>query len=193
MQQAAKEFRESADSVISATLTDDETSASVGVISSKECPECKGVMRVRQGGLRDNGRRTFYWQCTDRPGVCPTVKLDPERDKATVIRREDPNLDLPTQERRAIWEQKEVLVETATRLRKGLGEDDKEVICPHHLMPLKLLPRQNADGRLLLTYEYVCLGVDPEGRACNYKVPLETFPQVSEALRRREGQGIIRE
>ena len=84
------------------------------------------------------------------------------------------------------------MVETAGRLRQALGEDDDHVICPTHLLPLKLLPRQNADGRLLSTYEYVCLGVDAVGRACNHRILLETFPQVSEALKRREGHGIIR-
>lgn len=191
-QQAAKEFKDNQNSVISADLSDDETSASVGIIASKECPSCGGTMRVGQGGLRADGHRNFYWQCTDRPGACPTVKLDPHNDQATVLRKADPNLDLPVDERRAIWTRKDVLVETASRLRQGLGEDDKEIVCPHHLLPMKLLPKRNADGLLLSTYEYACLGVDSEGRACGYKVPLETFPQVSEALKRREGQGIIR-
>lgn len=192
-QQAVKEFRDNAESVISAGLTTDETSASVGIIASKTCPECGGLMRIRQGGQQDSGRRTFYWQCTDHPGVCPTVKFDPEKEGRSVLRQADPNLDLPVAERRRIWEDKDVLQQTASRLRQGLGEDDKEIICPHHLLPMKLLPIPGADGRLLVTYHYVCLGVDSEGRACNYRVPLETFPQVSEALRRREGQGIIQQ
>lgn len=191
-QQAAVEFKDNKKSVISAELTDDETSASVGILSSKECPSCGGTMKVGQGGLKPDGHRNFYWQCTDQPGRCPAVKLDPYKDQTTVLRNADPNLDLPVEERRAIWTRKDVLVQTAGRLRQGLGEDDKEIVCPHHLLPMKLLPKPNADGLLLATYEYVCLGVDAEGRACNYKVALETFPQVSEALKRREGQGIIR-
>lgn len=57
---------------------------------------------------------------------------------------------------------------------------------------MKLLQRSQADGRLLTTYEYVCLAVDSEGRACQHRISIETFPQVSEILRRREGQGIIK-
>ena len=74
-----------------------------------------------------------------------------------------------------------------------LDEEDKNIVCPTHLIPMKLSEKPNADGRLLATYEYVCLGVDADGRACRHKISLETFPQVSEALRRRDGVGIIRE
>jgi len=87
---------------------------------------------------------------------------------------------------------KDILVQTAGRVRESLGETDAEVTCPQHLLPMKLLEKRNADGLLLNTYEYVCRGVDSKGKACQYRVPLETFPQVSEALKRRDGYGIIR-
>lgn len=189
--QAADEFRKQQDQVVAADVSDDETSAIVGMLSSKNCPQCGSTMRIRQGGFNDKTqRRTFYWLCTSGK-ACPSIKLDPLGEPASVMRKRDPNLDLSLEERRATWQRKDVIVETATRLRQGVGEDDTEIVCPVHLLPMKLLPKSQADGRLLSTYEYVCLNVDSEGRACQHRLPLETFPQVSEALRRRDGYGII--
>ena len=34
--------------------------------------------------------------------------------------------------------------------------------------------------------------VAPDGRACQHRVPIETFPQAFELLRRHEGHGIIK-
>lgn len=191
---SAEEFRQQKDSVVAAPLNDDEASAAVGILASKVCPECGETMRIRQGGFNDKTeRRSFYWKCTSAKFSCPTIKFDPLSHAGAVMRKRDPNLDLSLSERREIWQRKDILVEVATRVRQGLGDDDEEVVCPTHLLPMKLLPKNNADGRLLTSYEYVCLGVDSEGRACQHKIQLETFPQVSEVLRRRDGFGIIRD
>jgi hypothetical protein len=193
VQDAANELREEKESIVSAPVDDDEASAAVGILASKTCPECGETMRIRQGGYNDRTeRRHFFWQCTSTKLACPTIRLDPQAGAAHVMRKPDPNLDLSLSKRREIWQRKDILVETATRIRQGLGDEDEEIVCPAHLLPMKLLPKAQADGRLLTSYEYVCLGVDSDGRACNHKVALETFPQVSEALRRREGVGIIR-
>jgi ssDNA-binding Zn-finger/Zn-ribbon topoisomerase 1 len=190
---AAQEFRENQDQVVAVAASDDEASATVGIIASKTCPECGETMRIRQGGFNDKTeRRRFYWQCTSTKFACPSIKLDPAKGGGYVIRKQDPNLDFSAHDRRVIWERKDVLVETASRLRNALDEYDNEIICPTHLLLMKLVERRAADGRLLTTYEYVCRAVDSEGRACRHRISLETFPQVSEALRRREGQGIIK-
>lgn len=190
--ESAEELNSAKEYIKLAPINDDEASATVGILASKICPECGETMRIRQGGYNDKTeRRSFYWQCTSVKFTCPTIKLDPTAENGSVIRKPDPNLDLSITQRREIWQQKDNLVKTASRLRQGLGEDDKDIICPNHLLPMKLLPKPGSDGRLLTTYEYVCLGVNSEGRACNHKISLETFPQVSEALRRRDGVGII--
>ena len=77
------------------------------------------------------------------------------------------------------------------RLRASLDEEDEEIVCPAHMLPMKLMPKPSAGGRMLDSYEYICLGITPDGRACGHKVPVKSFPQVSAALRRREGRGII--
>ncbi len=46
---------------------------------------------------------------------------------------------------------------------------------------------------MLDSYEYVCPGVRLDGVACDYSVPIETYPQAAEMLRRSEGTGIIHE
>lgn len=189
---ALERLRTEKNDLISAPITDDEVSATVGLLASKTC-SCGDTMRIRQGALNQGtGRRSFFWQCTSATRSCPTIKLDPYEKPASLVRKEDPNLDLDVVERRAIWQRKDVLVETAGRVRQSLGEDDDDIVCPTHLLPMKLLQKNQADGLLLSSYEYVCLGVNSEGRACQHRVALETYPQVSEALRRRDGFGIIR-
>ena len=191
--EAAASLREAQDEVVAAAVTDDEASASVGILSTKVCPECGGAMRVRQGPTdAKTDRPKFFWQCTNsQSSHCPSIKLDPQADQTSVIRRPDADLDGPRRQRVEAWNRQDVLTKTHGRLRSNLGEDDTEIICPHHLIPMKLMPKQHAGGRLLDSYEYVCLGVRLDGHACDHKVTINAFPQVSAALRRREGRGII--
>jgi hypothetical protein len=193
-QSAAEELRARADETLITRLDDDELSSNTGIISMKVCENCGGTMRICQGGLDSTtNKRKFYWQCTEPHRTpCPTAKLDPDKERANVIRPPDHDLDTPKEERRAIWSSNEVITETHGRVRQHLGDDDKQLICPHHLLPLKLLPRANQGGRVLDSYEYVCFGVTQNGLACQHKVELKTMPQVASMLRRTEGEGIIR-
>ena len=192
--EAAEEFKAESDEVIAAEMTDDELSAAVGILASKACPNCGGTMRIRQGAYNlGTEKRNFYWQCTmSNPLPCPTIKLSADDLKATVLRKENPDLDGNAKDRKQIWTREDVLNKTHSRLRQNhLDEKDEEVVCQHHLLPMKLVQKRAADGRMLSSYEYVCMGIQPDGRACAYTVALETFPQVSAMLRRREGKGII--
>lgn len=190
--EAAKELREAGDDLIAANLSADEAASAVGILASKAC-ECGGTMRIVQGGFdAKRGRQSFYWKCTvPRAIPCMTVKLDPEANKATVLRQADPDLDGAHATRRAIWERQDVLAEAHGRLRQGLGDDDEEVICPTHLLSMKLMPKPSASGRMLDSYHYICLGVHADGRACSYTVDVKSFPQVAATLKRRDGVGII--
>lgn len=190
---AAEELKNAAAEVVAVDLSADEAASAVGILSSKECPECGGTMRIMLGAYNANlNKQTFYWKCTVAHQIpCPTLKLDPEADRATVLREPDPDLDGSHAARRAIWTRPDVLASAHGRLRQGLGDDDEEVICPKHLLPMKLMPLPKAGGLMLDSYQYVCLGVNPDGRACDHAVPIKSFPQVSAALKRREGTGII--
>jgi hypothetical protein len=190
--QATKELREQQGKLIAAPVTDDDASASSGIMAAKECPSCGDTMRIRQGGYNARSeRRSFWWQCTNAESQCPTIRFDPEAERGTVLRKPDADLDGSREQRRKIWERPDVLAKTHGRIRAALGDADNEIVCPHHAIPMKLIPKSTAGGRLLDSYEYVCLGVTPEGLACEYKLPLETFSQVSATLRRRDGRGII--
>lgn len=194
-QDAANEFVARADEVAARELDDDELSANVGILSAKACPRCAGAMRIRQGALNTGtGRRNFYWQCTEANRIpCPTVTLNLDKERGSVIRPNDPDLDTPKQVRRDTWYRPDIIQTTHSRLRAHLGDADQQVVCPKHLLPMKLLPnRDKAGGLLLDSYEYTCLGVDADGRACSHSVPLRAMPQVSATLKRNEGEGIIR-
>lgn len=141
--QAAKDLDHAKDGLLTAELNPDEAAAAVGILASKECPECGGTMRIVQGGFNiKTEKQTFYWRCTVPHAIlCPTVPLNPDAEKATVLREPDPDLDGPHAKRRAIWERPDVLAKAHGRLRQGLGDADEEVICPTHLLPMKLMPR----------------------------------------------------
>jgi hypothetical protein len=193
-ERSAQEFRDHADETLVAALDDDELSSNVGILAAKVCPACGGTMRIRQGPMAsDTGKRRFYWQCTEpKLPPCPYIKLDPSKGDAGVIRLANPDLDTPKEERRAVWSRQDVIAETHGRVRQHLGDEDKEVVCPQHLLPMKLLPKRDPGGRLCDSYEYVCLGVNPDGRACEHRIEMQTMPQVAAMLRRTEGEGIIR-
>ena len=192
--EAAEEFKAESDEVIAAEMTDDELSAAVGILASKECPNCGGTMRIHQNPFNvGTQKRTFFWQCTmTKRLTCPTIKLNADELKTSVLRKKNPDLDGDAKERKQIWTKDDVVNKTHGRLRQNhFDEIDEEVVCPHHVLPMKLVQKRGADGRMLSSYEYACMGIQPDGRACAYTVALETYSQVSAMLRRREGRGII--
>lgn len=192
--EAADEFKAGSEDVIAAEMTDDELSSSVGILASKQCPKCGGTMGIRQGAHSPTlDRRSFYWQCTmTNPRPCPTIKLNADDMRASVLRKENLDLDGDAASRYKIWSEATVLNKTHSRLRQHhLEEKDEEVICPQHLLPMKLIQKNRADGSMLSSYQYICMGIQPNGKACLYTVAVETFPQVAAMLKRREGRGII--
>ena len=189
--QAQDELKSAQEELISVPLTDDDVSASSGLLASKRCAECGGTMRIRQGGYNKK-IRNFWWQCTAQNSfVCPTVKIDLAVQNSTILRRPDADLDGSNEARRKVWTQQAVVAKTHGRLRASLGDDDEEMICPHHVLPMKLIQRHCSTGLMLDSYEYICLGITADGRACGHKVEVKSFAQVSALLRRRDGVGII--
>lgn len=190
----AAELRSKADETIVAQVDDDELSANVGILSAKRCPRCDGTMRIRQGDIdSDSKKRKFYWQCTETSvSPCPTIKLDPEAESRNIVRTSDLDLDTAKNERRAIWNNPTIVTQTHARVRQHLGDEDSQLICPVHVIPLKLMPKRLQGGLVLDSYEYICLGVMPDGKACAHTIKLQTMPQVAAMLRRTEGEGIIR-
>jgi len=191
-QEAAEKLKSS--DVVAVPSTSDEISSVAGIVTlNKDCPSCGSPMRIRQSGYKAQiGKRHFWWQCT-KAGTppCPSIRLDPETYGAQVIRPPNPDLDGPEPERRKIWTNERALVQTHRRLRSHLGDEDVEMVCPDHVLPMKLLQRRTASGRLLDSYEYVCPGINADGHACDQSVAVETYPQVADALRCAEGEGII--
>ena len=120
---------------------------------------------------------------------CKTIKLDANELRTSVLRKENPDLD--DKKRRETWARDDISNKAHSRLKNHLDQIDEAVVCPHHLLPMKLIQIPRAKGGMLALYKYVCGGIKSDGNPCAYTVELETFPQLSEALRRREGKGII--
>ncbi len=189
----AQEFRDRAQELDAHTLDDDELSANVGILAAKTCPECSSAMRVRQGLLNlTKKERGFWWQCTAiKRHPCPNITIHPNQQTVSVVRPESADFDTPRESRQAAWQSDSMIKETHGRVRNHLDEVDKQMVCPNHLLPLRLTQCRRG-GRMLDSYEYVCLAINADGTACDQTVPLKTMPQVAAMLQRTEGEGIIR-
>lgn len=134
---AAQEFRDRSQEVDSHELDGDEVSANVGLLAAKKCPNCGETMQIVQGGLNiKTHRRNFYWRCTAiRRYPCPNISFRPEQDRASIVRPESSDFDTPIKIRHSTWDKPEVIQKTHARVRQHLEEDDKQLICPKHLLP----------------------------------------------------------
>jgi hypothetical protein len=189
--QSAKEIVEASD-LISAQTSADELASQVGILSTKPCPNCGGIMTLQFDANSTTQGQKFKWRCTNaRPKPCPYIYVTAtELEQQVSVRKPHADLDIDASERKS-WSDPSILAKTAGRVRGLMGSADEAVLCPIHLTPMKLLPVANAGGLLLDTYQYACLGVDPNGRACGHTVPVKSFGQVSGLLTRLDGRGIL--
>ena len=189
--QSAKDIVEATD-LISAKTSGDELASQVGILSTKPCPQCGGIMTLQFDSNNTTQGQKFKWRCTAaNPLPCPTIYVKAsELDQQVSVRQPHTDLDIDAKARQS-WSDPTVIAKTAGRVRGHLGTEDDAILCPIHLTPMKLLPMANAGGLLLDTYQYTCLGVQPNGRACSHTIPVKSFGQVSGLLSRFEGRGIL--
>lgn len=189
--QSAKDIIDAKD-LISANATADELASQVGILSTKPCPQCSGIMTLQFDANNAMQGQKFKWRCsTTRVIPCPTIYVKAaELEQQVSVRQKHADLDIDTSQRQS-WSDPAVIAKTAGRVRGHMGSPDDAILCPIHLTPMKLLPIANASGLLLDTYQYACLGVRPDGRACSHTVPVKSFGQVSGLLTRLEGRGIL--
>lgn len=180
------------DGLVSRQATPDELASQVGILSTKVCPACNGTMTLQLGPYNTTTGQKFLWRCTSARQIpCPDEYLKAsELAQQVSVRLPHSDLDITPSERNS-WKNPALVAKTASRVRSHLGDSDEAIICPIHLLPMKLLPSANAGGLLLDSYQYTCLGVHPDGRACNHTVPIKSFGQVSGMLTRAEGRGIL--
>ena len=189
--QSAKEIVDAND-LICAKTSADELASQVGILSTKPCPNCGGIMTLQFDANNTTQGQKFKWRCTTARALpCPYIYVSAsELEQQVSVRKPHADLDIDAAERKS-WSDPRVLAKTAARVRGHMGSADEAILCPIHLTPMKLLPVANASGLLLDTYQYACLGVDPNGRACGHTVPVKSFGQVSGLLSRLEGRGIL--
>jgi hypothetical protein len=189
--QSAKEIVD-ADGLISAKTSADELASQVGILSTKVCPTCGGIMTLQFDAHNTSQGQKFKWRCTSARRIpCSSIYVSAaELEDQVSVRKPHNDLDIDEAERKS-WSHPDVLAKTAARVRGQIGTVDEAILCPIHLTPMKLLPVANSSGLLLDTYQYACLGVDPNGRACSHTVPVKSFGQVSGLLTRLDGRGIL--
>jgi hypothetical protein len=180
--------------ILTAALSADELSANTGLLATKTCPECGGVMTIRQGSFNLNRKQhSFYWQCISnlRGYHCRTLSIRLEEESLDVVRAANPDLDGNPADRRDIWTQQDVLRRTQRRFETFVGEVDDDLMCPIHVAPLRIQRKPNAEGTLLNSYEYACSAVWVNGAPCGFRIPITSFAQIASILRRKTNRGII--
>lgn len=191
IEEEVEKFKNQGDELVAVKADSDEYIATTGLLTlKKNCQNCGAPMTIKHGGLKNERYRDLWWKCTSVRG-CPWAPFDPAKDSdVSMIRPRDVDLDLSAVERRKRWNEPKTIDEANGRLRKHMGESDADMLCPYHLVPTKLFPILRPGGALLTSYQYLCVGTR-DGKACPYSVPLDTFVQVSTALKRLEGKGIL--
>ncbi|WP_200235741.1 zinc ribbon domain-containing protein [Thiohalocapsa halophila] len=180
--------------ILTAELSADELSANTGLLATKTCPECGGLMTIRQGKFNVNRKQhSFYWQCISnlRGYHCRTLSIRLEEESLDVVRAANPDLDGSPTERRGIWKQQDVLRRTQRRFETFVGEVDDDLMCPIHVAPLLIQRKLNAGGTLLDSYEHACTAIEANGSPCAFVVPITSFAQIASILRRKTNRGII--
>jgi len=180
--------------LIEALFSSDELSANTGLLATKVCPGCGGTMRIKQGGRNTKTKqRGFWWECISNLGRdrCRTITINLREDIPDVVRPPNPDLDGDADRRYGIWTRPTVLEQTHKRLQMMIGEVDDDLMCPIHVLPMRLVRKSHPGGHLLDSYEYACTGNIPGRFVCGFVIPLETFPQVASLLRRKTTRGII--
>jgi hypothetical protein len=180
-----------AENLISKPVTGDEIAAQIGILSTKECPSCGGIMTLQFDARNNLVGQKFKWLCTAHPLRCRLIYVTENELKRQIsVRQPDSDLDASEAERKS-WNDQSLAAKTAGRVRMHLGDEDKAILCPKHLLPMKLLPLANSSGAMLDSLQYTCMGVDDTGKACSHTVPVKSWGQVSSLLNRIEGRGIL--
>lgn len=189
---AAEALREG--EIIATALSADELSANTGLLATKTCPQCGGMMTIRQGNFDvDRKQHSFYWRCISNlhGHHCRTISIRLNDEDLDVVRGTNPDLDGQSGERRGMWQRRDVAEQTHRRFKAFVGELDDDLMCPLHIAPLRIQRMPNARGNLLDSYEYACSAAWINGAPCRFVVPIKSFPQVASLLRRKTRRGII--
>ncbi|MCE1250692.1 MAG: hypothetical protein LWW82_08175 [Comamonadaceae bacterium] len=188
----AAKLREALDhaGAVHAPVSADEIISTVGLLPHKTC-QCGAMMAVSTTHTQQYGqwKNKFAWRCA----VCGAREyFDPVKEAATIVRAPDADLDMPEAKRHEIWHAPATLADANARLRSHMGEADNEVLCPQHLLPMKIFPSLAANRGLVLdSYAYACVGMNPDGRGCTHRIPIDRLAITSAVLQRLEGRGLV--
>ena len=163
----------------------------------KSCPNCRRpmVLNHRIGG--GHQLQDFFWSCTSfyekgAASVCKVLNID-LKDLALLHRKDVPELQVKGSELTALIEQPLMVKQVTARMEEHRNRDeDPEVLCPVHHIPMLLQRKREHDGTLLDMYHLRCpyLRADETGR-CPQMVKLKSTAQIASYLARVEGRGIL--
>ena len=198
-EETARNLKEYPDDFKSTEITDDTINLlqyHMGPAVLKKNCNCGWPMVLQHKTILTPKFNDFFWQCSrfyvnDGRQKCknsPFVATDLKLLHKTGI----PEIEMPNSDLQLIAEQKPVQVNIIKRVIDHINQEDSEVLCPVHIVPMVLRQKQAHSGHILDMYFLACshLAKDAHLR-CRHTVKLKSYPQLAAYLRRTEGIGIL--
>ncbi|MGQ7848559.1 hypothetical protein ACUNV4_28945 [Granulosicoccus sp. 3-233] len=161
----------------------------VAVINRK-CQQCYRPMKLQHRTVDDPKFDDFFWQCTgfyDSNAQCKNTLPFRARDLSLLHNNDAIELEISKDDLITIASQKTTQAQTIKRLTGHLGEEDQDVPCPIHFVPMYLREKRGGESLPMLDrYHLACTH-----KGCGQIAKLKSYPQLAAFLRRKEGQGII--
>lgn len=164
-------------------------------VLKKKCG-CGWPMVLQHRNVPEPGFNDFFWQCSryyakDGRAKCknaPFVATD-----LTLLHKAGiPEIEVPNKDLQLIADQKPVQQSIIARVADHLNQEDTDVPCPVHLVPMILRQKRNHNGHVLDMFFLSCshLAKDTQLR-CGHTVKLKSYAQLAAYLRRSESTGIL--
>lgn len=161
------------------------------VVLEKRCPKCGYPMKLQHKTVDEPSFDDFFWQCTrfyvkDNLAKCRSLQFT-SRDLKLLHKNDVPELQINKVDLATIASEKSVQKTTILRMNEHLGQDDEDIVCPVHFIPMILREKNGgADGPLLDRYHLRCAHFQ-----CSQTTKLKSFAQLASYLRRKDGTGIL--
>lgn len=164
-------------------------------VLKKNC-DCGWPMVLQHRNVAEPGFNDFFWQCSryyanDNRPKCKNAPFV-ATDLSLLHKAGIPEIEVPNKDLQLIAEQKPVQQSVIGRIGEHLNQEDAEVLCPVHMVPMVLRQKRAHNGHILDMYFLACSHMANDAQLrCGHTVKLKSYPQLAAYLRRVEGTGIL--
>jgi hypothetical protein len=164
------------------------------MVFGKSCPKC-GLPIVLQHIRRpidyDNfGLADFFWSCSGYyyPAhlKCSWTERFRAADLNLLHRSNIPELEIGNGDLNTIFSEQSIQRASTARIENHLGEEDGNILCPMHHLPMVLREKRDHQGFALDMFHLRCPHFE-----CHQTQKLKSPAQLAAFLHRKEGRGIL--